>query len=67
VRAGVRGRSAGLLSRHPEARGVGAWCGGGALLGLKDGTNNLDPNDRAAMARHVWVGDEGPAWMRGGT
>jgi len=38
------------------------------LQGFKDGTNNLDAGDAAAMRRYVWVGDEEPqAWMRGGT
>ena len=38
------------------------------LMGFKDGTNNLDASDAAAMRRNVWVasGDE-PAWMGGGT
>lgn len=38
------------------------------LMGFKDGTNNLDASDAAAMRRNVWVGDgDEPAWMRGGT
>jgi deferrochelatase/peroxidase EfeB len=37
------------------------------LLGFKDGTNNLRGDDAAAMDANVWVGDEGPGWMRGGT
>jgi len=38
------------------------------LMGFKDGTNNLKVDDDAAMAKHVWVGDEEPqAWFRGGT
>jgi deferrochelatase/peroxidase EfeB len=38
------------------------------LMGFKDGTNNLDGADPAAMRRNVWVGraDE-PGWMRDGT
>lgn len=38
------------------------------LIGFKDGTNNIRPDDASAMARFVWVqrGD-GPAWMAGGT
>lgn len=35
------------------------------LLGFKDGTSN--PRDDAALARHVFVDTEGPAWMQGGT
>lgn len=37
------------------------------LLGFKDGTNNLRGDDAAKMNTNVWVSDEGPAWMRGGT
>jgi deferrochelatase/peroxidase EfeB len=37
------------------------------LMGFKDGTMNPAPADRAAMERFVWAGDEGPAWMRGGS
>ena len=38
------------------------------LLGFHDGTNNLDPDDRMAMDRFVWVdaSTEQP-WMVGGT
>lgn len=34
-------------------------------LGFKDGTDNV--NTLAALARHVWSGDEAPRWLRGGT
>jgi deferrochelatase/peroxidase EfeB len=37
------------------------------LLGFKDGTNNIHGGDGDALERFVWVGDEGPAWLRGGT
>jgi deferrochelatase/peroxidase EfeB len=37
------------------------------LMGFKDGTQNPDVNDTALMDRHIWVGDEGGAWMRGGS
>jgi len=36
------------------------------LMGFKDGTVNPDARDDAAMAKYVWVGDEG-GWMRGGS
>ena len=35
------------------------------LIGFKDGTNNIDVGDQAAMDRFVWA--RSPAWMRGGT
>jgi deferrochelatase/peroxidase EfeB len=37
------------------------------LMGLKDGTANIRAEDTEDMDRFVWVGGEGPAWMRGGT
>ena len=37
------------------------------LMGFKDGTANIKAEDKAAMDRYVWVGGEGPAWMRGGS
>lgn len=37
------------------------------LMGFKDGTFNVATNDPAAMDRFVWVGDEGPGWLRGGS
>ncbi len=37
------------------------------LMGFKDGTVNIRAEDTEAMDRFVWVGGEGPAWMRGGT
>ncbi len=37
------------------------------LMGFKDGTANIKAEDTEAMDRFVWVGGEGPAWMRGGT
>jgi len=37
------------------------------LMGLKDGTANIKAEDSEAMERFVWVGNEGPAWMRGGS
>ena len=35
------------------------------LMGFKDGTVN--PRSPSELARFVWVGDEGPRWMTGGT
>ncbi|HXW38827.1 MAG TPA: iron uptake transporter deferrochelatase/peroxidase subunit [Acidimicrobiales bacterium] len=37
------------------------------LLGFHDGTNNLDPDDEAAMRRFVWVDRTDQPWMAGGT
>jgi len=37
------------------------------LMGFKDGTMNPSMSDPAAMNEFVWAGDEGPAWMNGGT
>ncbi len=37
------------------------------LMGFKDGTVNPSIADPTAMAKFVWVGDEGPDWMRGGS
>ncbi len=37
------------------------------LMGFKDGTSNPSFRDATAMAKFVWVGDEGPDWMRGGS
>ena len=37
------------------------------LMGFRDGTNNPPTKDPALMDKFIWAGDEGPAWMRGGT
>jgi deferrochelatase/peroxidase EfeB len=37
------------------------------LMGFKDGTNNPSADDPAMMGKFVWVGEEGPAWMQGGS
>ncbi|MPZ54581.1 MAG: Dyp-type peroxidase [Acidimicrobiia bacterium] len=39
------------------------------LMGFKDGTSNIDPGDRDAMDRLVWVQpeDDEPEWTVGGT
>ncbi len=37
------------------------------LMGFKDGTMNIDPNDQDSMRHFVWVGEEGPLWMRNGS
>ncbi|MCF3123169.1 MULTISPECIES: iron uptake transporter deferrochelatase/peroxidase subunit [Streptomyces] len=38
------------------------------LFGFKDGTRNVSGDDPAALAEHVWVGEQdGPAWMTGGS
>ncbi len=37
------------------------------LFGFKDGTANIMSDEAAALADHVWVGSEGPEWLRGGS
>jgi deferrochelatase/peroxidase EfeB len=37
------------------------------LMGFKDGTANIPATDPKALSDLVWVGDEGGAWMRGGS
>ena len=37
------------------------------LMGMKDGTANIRAEDSEDMERFVWVGGEGPTWMRGGS
>jgi deferrochelatase/peroxidase EfeB len=37
------------------------------LMGFKDGTNNPSIRDPGAMDKFVWVGSDGPQWMRGGS
>jgi deferrochelatase/peroxidase EfeB len=37
------------------------------LMGFKDGTNNPKIADAAVMEKMLWVGEEGPDWMQGGS
>jgi deferrochelatase/peroxidase EfeB len=37
------------------------------LMGFKDGTLNSNVHPPAQLDRTVWAGDDGPAWMRGGS
>ncbi|MFT4231317.1 MAG: iron uptake transporter deferrochelatase/peroxidase subunit [Leucobacter sp.] len=37
------------------------------LFGFKDGTANVMAEDADALREHVWVGDQGPEWLRGGS
>lgn len=37
------------------------------LMGFKDGTKNPSITDPKLMNQVIWVGDEGPDWMRGGS
>ncbi|HUA65347.1 MAG TPA: iron uptake transporter deferrochelatase/peroxidase subunit [Alphaproteobacteria bacterium] len=37
------------------------------LMGFKDGTVNPSVSDSKTMDQVVWVGNEGPDWMRGGS
>lgn len=36
-------------------------------MGFKDGTINISTQDPKAMNKFVWVGEEGPSWMRNGS
>lgn len=36
-------------------------------MGFLDGTMNVPTDRESEMNRHVWVGEEGPGWMRGGS
>jgi deferrochelatase/peroxidase EfeB len=37
------------------------------LMGFKDGTNNPSTGNAGAMDKIIWVGNEGPDWMQGGS
>jgi deferrochelatase/peroxidase EfeB len=37
------------------------------LMGFKDGTGNISTTDEPTLAKFVWVGNEGPNWMRSGS
>ena len=37
------------------------------LMGFRDGTGNPSVRDSAVMEKFVWVGDEGPDWLRNGS
>jgi deferrochelatase/peroxidase EfeB len=51
-----------------RASSTGAQSTPRNLQGFKDGTNNLDVDDRSLMNDHVWVaGRDGPDWMTEGT
>lgn len=36
-------------------------------MGFKDGTLNVQTTDPEAMRKFIWVGEEGPAWLRNGS
>lgn len=36
-------------------------------MGFLDGSINVNPNNPKSMNKFVWVGEEGPQWLRGGT
>lgn len=58
--ANLRWMQTGFLPKRPDSKTTPR-----NLMGFKDGTNNL--RDPAEIQKHVWVGDEGPSWMRGGS
>lgn len=37
------------------------------LFGFKDGTANVFAEDTSSLEKSVWVGEEGPEWLRGGS
>lgn len=39
----------------------------GNLFGFKDGTANVMSDETEALDQHIWVGEEGPEWLRGGS
>jgi deferrochelatase/peroxidase EfeB len=57
----LRWSQAGFLPRVPD--GVSPRN----LLGFRDGTNNIRGGDVEALERFVWVGSEGPSWLRRGS
>jgi deferrochelatase/peroxidase EfeB len=59
--AGPRWAQSGFL---PERKGDATPRN---LMGFKDGTVNPPVGDPRATAQFIWVDDEGPAWMRGGS
>ena len=36
-------------------------------MGFKDGTMNVSTDDPVAANKFIWVGNEGPVWLRGGS
>jgi deferrochelatase/peroxidase EfeB len=53
------GRTSSTSRRQPTPRN---------LMGFKDGTQNIRSEEADAMGQYVWVGgEEGPAWLAGGT
>jgi deferrochelatase/peroxidase EfeB len=58
----------GIVSIRWAQSGFSAQYGDKAprnMMGFKDGT--INPQNALDYDRFVWVGDEGPAWMRGGS
>lgn len=48
--------------------GTGAHPAPRNLFGFKDGINNIQRTDQAALAEHVWAGPpDAPDWMHGGS
>jgi deferrochelatase/peroxidase EfeB len=59
--ADIRWAQAGFVA-EPGAKGTPR-----NLMGFKDGTGNPVTTDPQVAAKLIWVGDEGPDWMRGGS
>lgn len=46
---------------------IATWGTRGDLFGFRDGTNNINTSDRAAMEKFVWAkASDGASWMAGG-
>jgi len=59
--AQIRWTQAGFIANQPDGSTARN------LMGFKDGTGNPDTRDANAMNQFVWVGNEGPDWMQGGS
>ena len=47
---------------------IATWGTRGDLFGFRDGTNNINTSDRAAMEKFVWAkASDGASWMAGGS
>jgi deferrochelatase/peroxidase EfeB len=59
--AQIRWTQAGFIANQPDGSTTRN------LLGFKDGTGNPHVDQPAVADKFIWVGSEGPDWMRGGS